>query len=164
MSEAELKRVFKHIQKQPGEDGCWLWLGNRLCQITIAGKPRYVRRLLYKHFIGEIGKRSLERMCDEPDCVRPEHRAPLRKINELSLKAKRGGRPRQDDPFQVFVNSPFIKINRKTGCWMWQGDDIKKAMFHCYTLFFVESASGGTIQQTCGVQNCVNPLHLGSDI
>lgn len=65
--------------EQP-EHGCWVWRGamhsGKHPAATVAGAQLFVARVLWEHFVGDIGTRHLRRVCDVERCVRPSHHEP----------------------------------------------------------------------------------------
>jgi len=76
--------IAAKIEEQPGEDGCWLWLGS--CNQTgypIASDPDHggrsvnAARFIFERLIGKVPPgRWLERTCLTRACVRPGHLRP----------------------------------------------------------------------------------------
>jgi hypothetical protein len=60
----------------------WVWPGQLKAGVPICGvtEPRptsvAVPRVLWEHFVGELGTRKLQRACDVDRCVRPAHHLP----------------------------------------------------------------------------------------
>lgn len=162
MSEEILNRIFEKVKKH--ETGCWEWLGNDHYQIWIDGKPVSVRRELYKHFRGSLRRLALYPSCDEVRCVNPAHLVQLKRIGELQAGSQIGGRPRHFDPAKIFEVTHLITVNKKTGCWNWRCNNIEAAKRRSYTLFVDNDGHRGKLEQTCGNEACVNPLHLEKSI
>jgi hypothetical protein len=73
----ESARLREHLEKKICRRtyGCWEWYGawNHGPIVSIRGRHGNVRRLLYKLYRGDPGPGRLERICNSPDCVNPEH-------------------------------------------------------------------------------------------
>lgn len=158
MSEEILSRIFEKVKKH--ETGCWEWLGNDHFQIWLDGKPVSVRRELYKHFRGHLRRLALYPSCDEVRCVNPAHLVQLKKIGDLQLGTNPGGRPQHFDPAKIFERTNLLFVNKKTGCWDWRCNNIEAAKRRSYQLFIADDNYRGKLEQTCGNELCVNPLHL----
>lgn len=77
--EADVIRFWSKVDK--AGEGCWLWQGTMLKQdyscFKIAGKMYKAHRVAYTHAKGDIPTGLiLCHSCDNPCCVRPDHRFP----------------------------------------------------------------------------------------
>lgn len=58
------------------------------------------------------------------------------------------------------VRTNLLSVNKKTGCWNWRCNNIEAAKRRSYQLFIADDNYRGKLEQTCGNELCVNPLHL----
>lgn len=83
-----LQRIFEKVQRS--EKGCWLWGGSvvggrvKYGVISIGGRVRNVRRVLYSILRREPGRYRLESTCNTETCINPEHL--------VETRLKKGGR------------------------------------------------------------------------
>lgn len=97
LKEPPVVRFLALVEKQPGNDGCWLWLGsiNRKrgnypyfnAGKGPNGKYRVMRAHVfsYTEFVGQVpAGKELDHTCRVRKCVRPDHLEPVtRRINLL---------------------------------------------------------------------------------
>lgn len=70
-------RIFKSLSVG-GFDACWWWTGDKTSdgygRIWKDGKTRYVHRVLYEHFRGEIPPNvQIDHLCRNRACGNPSH-------------------------------------------------------------------------------------------
>jgi len=72
-----IDRFWSYVNKQEGEDSCWLWIGslnsNGYGKIRVSGRMTIAHRFAYSITYGAIGDLSVCHHCDVKPCVRPTH-------------------------------------------------------------------------------------------
>lgn len=88
----------KIIQRSPESGGCWWWMGCRTKKgygrFSYKGETRWAHRIAYAMFIGEIPELlTVDHMCHNPQCCRPDHLQLVTYEVNLTLKVRKEPEP-----------------------------------------------------------------------
>ena len=99
------QRIWNKVRKINKPNGCWLWIGNKQCSISINRKYTQARRYVYLLTRGKINENlQVHNTCRNLLCVNPEHLYQVGdKINELKCTACA-----KIKPISEFSKSPSI--------------------------------------------------------
>ena len=111
--------LTSRIDKQPGDDGCWLWAlkpdREGYGVANWAGRTHRAHRLTYSHWKGPIPDGAeLDHTCEVRACVRPSHLDPVTGLVNLERKhLRRGMTPERARELALLDQEMFTRLSEK---------------------------------------------------
>lgn len=111
--------IESHVERDPGENGCWVWTGSRKLHREAIGQANWLNKVCgapkfsYETFKGPVPKGKLIcHTCDRPACVNPKHL----KLGDNKINS--------DD--KIFKQRHNPSLGEKNGCALITAEDAIK--------------------------------------